>query len=305
MAQGQRVLFAGMFGEFSRIPLQMVLAAGFEVAGVIVPGQGDVPGGIRPLLPPPPLSSLPLLTPHAAETVVQTAWAHNLPVWEVGRLRDTAVRDTIAALQPDVALVACFSKKIPASLLAVPRHGWLNLHPSRLPDFRGPEPLFWTLRAGLTETAVTLHWLDEGLDSGDIALQQPVSLPEGESGPALTRLLAQVGGQMAVRALAQLAEGALLRQPQPAGGHYDPAPQAKDFVLERAWSARHAYNFMRGTAEWGMPYRVKGLAGADGVWLETAVAYEPDGKLPQPIVYRHNQVGIQFTPGILWAVYKD
>lgn len=294
-----RILFAGMFGDFSRLPLARLLAAGADVVGVVVPAREKLAGGValRPLSPPPTLSSLPLLTPHVEQSVVQLAWGHGIPVWEVARLGDTAVAETFAALQPDVALVACFSKMIPPSLLSLPRFGWLNLHPSRLPHFRGPEPLFWTLRAGLRDTAVTLHWLDAGMDSGDIALQRAVTLPGGSSGAALDRLLAQVGGEMLLDALGHLANGTLPRQPQPDGGSYQPSPQAADFALDVGWSARRAFDFMRGTAEWGMAYRVA----AWDVWLETAVAMDEDAVLAQPVVMEKGLIGVQFAPGVVWA----
>ncbi|MEZ4833421.1 MAG: formyltransferase family protein [Caldilineaceae bacterium] len=62
-------------------------------------------------------------------------------------------------------------------------HGFLNLHPSLLPHYRGPDPIFWQLRDGVEPMGVTVHWMDVGVDTGDIAAQAPVALEDGLSGP--------------------------------------------------------------------------------------------------------------------------
>ena len=82
--------------------------------------------------------------------------------------------------------------------------------------------------------------MDEGLDTGDIVLQAPITLPDGISGAEADRLCARLGAELMVRAVGLLARGRLPRRPQPPGGSYQPAPQAADFHLDITWPARRA-----------------------------------------------------------------
>ena len=106
---------------------------------------------------------MPLLATQSDQNIVALATERNIPVWEVGDLRASATRETLAGYAPDALCVACFARKLPASLLALPRLGALNVHPSLLPDNRGPDPLFWTFWRGDEATGVTIHLMDERL----------------------------------------------------------------------------------------------------------------------------------------------
>jgi methionyl-tRNA formyltransferase len=209
----------------------------------------------------------------------------------------------LAKLAPDVACVACFPYRIPTALLNVPPAGFLNLHPSLLPAYRGPAPLFWTFRNGEQQTGVTVHFMDEGLDTGDIVLQAPLTLPDGISGHAAETRCAALAGQLLVEAVQALADGRLPRRPQPAGGHYDPWPSLAAFTLSPAWSARRAFNFMRGTAEWRQPYAI--YLDGERFALQAAVSYNAGEELGQPYVRSGRSLRIQFSAGVVDAVLVD
>jgi len=102
-----------------------------------------------------------------------------------------------------------------------------------------------------------------GLDTGDIAGQRTLALPDGISGGEADARYGAVGGDLLAQVLGQLADRSVERHPQPVGGSYQPSPVQDEVVLDRGWTARRAFNFMRGTAEWGMPYRLQ----ADGVLI--------------------------------------
>ena len=291
-----RVLYFGMLAEFSRIPLAHLLAAGLEVCGVAVAGQADGTA-IRPLLPPQYRSNLPLLNPYYDRNIIQLGWQHEIPVWAIGNFRHPRTLATLAGSEPDVAFVACFSERIPQEMLALPRHGFLNLHPSLLPAYRGPHPLFWCFRQGETKTGVTLHFMDEGFDTGDIVLQEPLAFADGLSGEAADQLCAERGGALMVEAVHQLEAGMLPRQPQTGPGSYAPFPTAADFHIPTSWTARRAFNFIQGTAEWGWPYVIE--TGDEEVMVHTAVAWYPHQQLSQPVQRREKDIWIQFTPGVL------
>lgn len=290
-----RVLYVGMLGEFSRRPLPALLAAGIRVVGVCVPSAEKGPG-IRRLEPVTAVSQLPILTPFAAPNLIHTAWEHHIPVFAIGRL-SAAMPALTRELGADVACVACFDQRIPAKALSIPRYGFLNVHPALLPDFRGPAPLFWTFRAGISETGVTVHFMDDGLDTGDIALQAPLSLPDGISGPAADALAADLGGQLLVEAITQLQAGTLPRRPQGANGRSYPSPQPADFHIPTSWPARRAFNFMRGAANWERPFIIETVS--ERLAAKTAVAYSAQGQLPRPVTQENGRTHIQFTPGIL------
>ncbi|MCB8944670.1 MAG: hypothetical protein H6658_13050 [Ardenticatenaceae bacterium] len=293
-----RVLYFGMLGDFSLLPLRHLLAAGVDVCGIVVAGQGDG-GAIRPLFPPPSPPGLPLLNPYFDRNIIQVGWQQGIPVWAIGRLGDETTVTTLAALQPDVAVVACFSRRIPKVLLDVPEHGFLNVHPSLLPRYRGPQPLFWCFREGEGETGVTVHWMDEGLDTGDIVLQARVNFADGIAGDEADRLCAERGGELLVEAMGLLAAGKLPCVPQSDDFTYFPSPTAVDFHIPTSWSAQRAFNFMRGVADWGRPFTIE--VGEEKVVAGTAVAYDAHQQLDELLVREGGETAVQFNPGVLYV----
>lgn len=286
-----------MQGQFTRIVLERLLAAGVEICGLLLSGPG-----LRPLPPAPaPVADpfgLPLLDSFVEPNALHLAWQSGIPVYHTGPLAAPDLAALIRALSPDVACVACFDRIIPARLLQIPRHGFLNVHPSLLPDFRGPEPLFWQFHAGVNPVGVTVHWMDAKLDTGDIARQRAVPLADGISGRQAEALCAATGGDLLADVLAQLAGGRGERHPQPAGGSYQPSPIAADFALDAGWDARRAFNFLRGTAEWGIPY----LVSVDGAeWhLVEALSWEA-GEVLLGVQVQDGAARIGFAHGVLLA----
>ncbi len=296
-----RVIYFGMPGEFSRAPLTALLEAAIDVRGVVIPATraGAQAAPIARAAPAPARSELPIVDSYLERNFVHLAWERGLPVFEVSRPAHPDTLATLAELQADVACVACFSQRIPASLLALPRFGFLNLHPSLLPAYRGPEPLFWTFRSGERSTGVTIHFMDEGLDTGDIAAQASLDLADGISGAEANQVLSTRGARLMTETVQALERETLTRRPQPAGGSYYSSPAAEDFALDMTWPARRAFNFMRGTAEWNRPYPVE-LAG-DRLILKSAASFSASGRLGSPVVRMGDMALIQFSPGVLQA----
>ncbi|MFZ1396983.1 MAG: formyltransferase family protein [Candidatus Promineifilaceae bacterium] len=304
-----RVLFFGMLGTLTRLPLAALLAAGVELGGLVLPaeivppfelvGNGRSPHQPITLIRPQP-PALNLLPTGQTASPLALAAAHSVPAFAVRQLAAPETVATLAALQPDLICVSCFPHRLPPAILNLPRLGCLNVHPSLLPRFRGPVPLFWALRAGVAETGVTVHFMDEQFDTGDVVGQRPFPLPTGITHPELETRLAQIGAELLVDAVAKAAVGPLPRQPQPPGFVSDPWPREADFMLDTSWSAQHAFNFMRGTGNWERPYAVQ----FDGrtVWLETAVSFTQVAPIPHLIQWQGALVQVQFNPGVLTAV---
>lgn len=285
-----------MRGAFTHGVLQALLDAGHVPTAVLV----DVPGQatLQRLEPQTAVSHLPLATPFLKDSAIQLAWRHGIPAYAAGRIGGDAAR-LIADLAPDVAAVACFGQRIPTAVLDLPPHGFLNVHPSLLPALRGPSPRFWALRLGLAQTGVTIHRMDAGLDTGPMAAQTPLALPDGSSGSAADALLAELGGRLLVGVLRDVAAGTAVFQPQPAGGSHFPRPAAADFALDPAWTARRAFNFMRGTADWRRPYPLT-IAGRT-LLLREALAFDATAVQAQPVHRSGQTLTIQFYSGVLTA----
>jgi len=296
-----RLLFFGLPAGVSALVLRGLLEDGHDVAGVVVPAAAaphllpDPAPPVARLAPPVASPALPLLG-DAPAGALDVAWAAGLPVLAVGDFAHAETLAALAGLRADVACVACFTRRIPAAVLCLPRLGFLNLHPSLLPHYRGPTPLFWQLRDG-APTGVTVHYLDEGLDTGDIAAQAAVPLPDGIAGPEADRLLTEAGLGLLRLVLSQLAEEDIRRQPQ-SGGSYQGFPTESDFTLSTDWPARRAFNFLRGTSDWGRAYTVE-VAGR-AVRLAQADAYN-ELELDRPSVRHGRSILIRFNPGILYA----
>jgi methionyl-tRNA formyltransferase len=293
------LIFFGMTGLLSLVPLECLLASGVKVSAVIIPAEQIATASFphRVESTPPFLSDLPLLNPYLSHNIVHVAWEHSVPLWEVARLKDPQTLAMLADLQPDLIVVACFPVIFPAALLQLPRYGCLNLHPSLLPAYRGPAPLFWMARQGEHQAGVTLHFIDEGVDSGDIVAQTAFPWPEGISGPELEQRYAWEGGQLLLAAVKQLARtGQLPRRPQPSeGSSYFSWPGNEDLVIPTDWEARRAFNFLRAAADWPLAIVVE----EQRFPVRQVINYASDQVLGQPYRYEDDEVWIQFQPGVL------
>ena len=281
-----RALFFGMQGNFSAPFLTALLDSGIEVAAVVIPAS-PLPGTSLPAIqrrerPRSPRTILPIANSSLHSSILQTAWARGLPVWEVQRLADTETLGTLAAYRPDVICVACFSLRIPRPLIDLPRLGCLNAHPSLLPANRGPVPLFWTFREGYETTGVTIHLIDEGMDSGDILAQVPVLVPDGISYDALELQCIMQGKILLVHTVWNLYTGRAVRTPQDsAKSTYHPFPTDKDFsIVAEEWTARHIYNFVRGINSWENPILLQ--SGEKIFRVQDAIAYRQNGHRSRP-----------------------
>lgn len=288
-----------MSGPFSLLPLETLLAGGVEVSAVILPAASfsldPLPRWVEPTQP--ALSALPVVNPYLHPNIIHLAWAQHIPVWEIGSLSDPPTLALLAALKPDLIVVACFPFILPAAVLHLPRYGCLNLHPSLLPAYRGPIPLFWMARQGERRAGVTLHFMNEGADSGDIVAQTAFDWPEGISGTELEQHCAAEGGVLLLEAVRQLVEtGQLPGRPQPReGSSYFSWPTDKDLVIPTDWEARRAFNFARAAAEWPLVIAV----GEQYFPVGRVLGYAADLMLDQPYRLEEGEVWIQFRPGVL------
>ena len=305
------IVYFGMAGAFSRPPLEALLDAGVAVRAVALPalagagtfaGSDDAPYTVLPLYAAPAAirRALPLMAQASDEHILHRAAARGIPALELRRLDDPRTVAALAGFAPDVICVACFSRKIPTALLRLPRLGCLNVHPSLLPVNRGPDPLFWTFHTGESDTGVTIHVMDEGLDSGPIVLQRALPVPEGITEAELEQSCATTGGALLVEAIRGLAEGRLAPQPQDERlATYHSWPSEDDYTVSSDWSARRAYRFACGIAGRAQPIRIV-TPGATFRLIEL-LGYDADATLDAPFHLAGGELALQCTPGVFYA----
>lgn len=290
-----RVVFCGMTGMFSLVVLEELLRAGMEVVAVALPALRGRAGQPPLLLPRRSFARGIVLAGGAPRTILDIAAERDIPVLELG---GHDIPDALASLDFDAIAVACFSRRLPASLLRLPRLGCLNVHPSLLPAHRGPDPLFWIFHDGDETGGVTIHLMDEGFDTGPIVLRETLSLSEDMTTAALERDCAIHGGMLLAEALAALDAGTILPQPQDeACASYQSWPTEDDYIITPTWSARRAYRFITGVGGRGEPIR---FVAEDAIFtIRTALGYDADMTLDAPWRLENDTLTVQCAPGVL------
>jgi methionyl-tRNA formyltransferase len=258
-----RIVYFGMVGRFSLPPLEGLLEAGHAICAIVMPRLES--GGALALTPattprrmPRPL---PQLAPPVLRNIRQIAAGNEIPLLEVEHQGSASMRDLrgrITALHPDAICVACFPYRLPQDIIRSPHLGSLNVHPSLLPDNRGPDPLFWTFRRGDAFTGVTVHLMDADFDTGPILLQKRLEVPDGIGELSLVERLAGDGAELLREALSGLAAGRIQAEPQENGqATWYPLPVGEDFIITPERPARWAYNFACGLYTREMPIYVE------------------------------------------------
>lgn len=138
---------------------------------------------------------------------------------------------------PDVVVMASFDQIVRPAVLAIPRLGWLNLHPSLLPQHRGPEPIYWAIAGGDRESGITVHWTVERIDAGPILEQRTVPVLGSDTSGTLCRRLVAAGSEALDAALRRVAAGdnrATL--PDLTRGSYDPPVRAAELDLRQPFT---------------------------------------------------------------------
>ena len=152
----------------------------------------------------------------------------------------------VRALAPDLLLSAMFRQMLKKDLLEAPRRGALNFHPSLLPKFRGRSPINWVLVHGETETGVTLHYMVEKADRGDIVAQRKISIEEEDTALTLHRKATEAARLLIRETYPLLATGRAPRLPQNhAEASYFGGRKPQDGEIDWRWPARRVYDLVR------------------------------------------------------------
>lgn len=150
--------------------------------------------------------------------IAQLAKNKNITTCKPQRLHEE-VKKQLTSQQVDLAVLASYGNIIPEELLTWPTHGWLNVHPSLLPAYRGATPIQSAIYHGETTTGVTLMKMDAGIDSGPIISQEQIVIPENCTGGQLTDLLAVLSAKMITRDLLPYVDGKIQEKVQQQGSN--------------------------------------------------------------------------------------
>lgn len=212
-------------------------------------------------------------------TALETlALQHQIPVIKLKLLLSDDA-ELLASYRADAIIVSCFSRKIPDRLLSIPGKGCFNLHPSVLPAYRGPVPLFWQFKEGSNEFGVTLHKMTTDFDAGDIVAVSATKMPDGIEMKMATRLLAGLAAELLVDSLLKLEQGQITMKVQDEQkASYHSYPLLSDYQVSSRWAARRLYNFMAATRQDGVVYPC--WVHDQSYHLLQAVGYSSNGYAP-------------------------
>jgi methionyl-tRNA formyltransferase len=233
-----------------------------------------------------------------ASTVRTAAEELDLPVAMPATLKDEEFQHTFAQLRPDIAVVVAYGKLIPQAILDIPRLGFVNVHPSLLPAYRGPTPIRTAILDGCSSTGTSIMLLDAEMDHGPVLAQRAWSIPSGFDAPACESELASIGARLLADTLPGYADGTVPPKPQ----NHEAATSTKKFTREN------------GRLDWSQPVerindRIRALGDDPGTWttwrdtilniLQARPHPTPNVAKPGSVVVVDDSIGIACQDGVL------
>ena len=248
-----RILFMGT-PDFAVASLKKLVEAGHEICGVFT--QPDKPKNRGHKL--------------TASPVKEYALSENLSVYQPLKMRDGTALALVRELQPELIVVAAYGRILPHEILTVPSYGAINVHSSVLPQYRGAAPINWAILNGDAETGVTIMYMADELDAGDIIRCAVTPIDPDEDAQMLTTRLAQLGAEALVQAVADLKNGTASRIPQDHTQHsYAPMLDKSLSPMDFTRTARQLHDQVRGLIPW--PCAAMELSGSTLKVYRTAV----------------------------------
>ncbi|PLR87519.1 methionyl-tRNA formyltransferase [Bacillus sp. V33-4] len=233
-----KIVFMGT-PDFSVPVLRQIIADGYEVIAVVT--QPDRPVGRKRVMTPPPVK---------VEAVKQ-----GIPVYQPEKIRQPEELEKILALKPDLIVTAAFGQILPKRLLEAPRYGCINVHASLLPELRGGAPIHYAIIQGKQKTGITIMYMVEKLDAGDILTQAEVPITEDDTVGTLHDKLSAAGAKLLSETLPKLLDGTL----QSIAQNEEEATFAYNIKREQEridWSktGEQIYDHIRGLNPWPVAY---------------------------------------------------
>ena len=277
-----RILFMGT-PSFAVASLRRLVEDGHEVCGVFT--QPDRPKNRGHKMMPPP--------------VKEYALSVGLPVYQPEKMRDGTALSLVQQLQPELIVVAAYGRILPREILEAPALGAINVHSSILPKYRGAAPINWAILNGEAVTGVTIMYMAEGMDTGEIILCRETEIGPEEDAQELTERLAELGADALREAMVQLSAGTVVRIPQN-GENATYAPMLTRELSDIDWTrgARQIHDQVRGLIPW--PCAKTDLLGKTVKVFRTTVG-GPTSAEPGAVLSLGKQ-GIEIACGDGWSI---
>ena len=230
-----KLVFCGT-PQFAVPTLEKLAESGFDICLVLT--QPDRPKG----------RGLELV----ASPVKEAALHRGIPVYQPDKIKQNEeLRAKLQEIAPAAIIVVGYGRIIPRWMLELPKYGNINLHASLLPKYRGAAPIQWAIARGESVTGVTTMRIDEGLDTGDILLQQEVGIADEDTAETLSPKLAAIGAELMIETLRGLAADSIKPQRQNhAEATLAPVLKKEDGRIDFSRSAQEVYNRLRGFQPW-------------------------------------------------------
>ena len=226
-----KILFMGT-PDFSVKSLDKLYNSKFEICGVVT--TPDRPSGRGMKLVP--------------SKVKEYALDKGLNIYQPEKIsKNIEFMDEIKNLNPDLVCVVSYGVILPKSFLEIPKLGCINVHPSMLPKYRGPAPIQWAVLNGESKTGVTIMYLNEQMDAGDIIMQKEVEIGEDETTGEVWDRLGDIGANLLLESVEKISNGTAPRIPQE--GEYTLAPMLNKEMSKIDWNEKTAEeikNLVRG-----------------------------------------------------------
>ena len=234
-----RIIFCGT-PEFAVPSLRRLLSEpDFAIAAVVT--QPDRPRGRGQQV--------------SASPVKAVALEAGLDVYQPEKIKSDAAFDFFTRMAVDAVVIIAYGQIVPARLIALPRLGWINLHGSLLPKYRGAAPIAWAIANGETVTGLTSMQIDAGMDTGPMLLRHEMEIGPDETTPELARRMAEAGAPLIADTLDKLERGQIRPIAQDSSqATYAPLLEKEHGLIDWSRAARQIYNRMRGFAPWPGAY---------------------------------------------------
>lgn len=261
-----KIVFMGT-PEFAVPSLKALVSAGHEICGVFT--QPDKPKNRGMKLQPTP--------------VKEYALTEEIPVFQPLKMRDGEALSILKELSPDLIVVAAFGKILPVDILNLPARGCINVHSSLLPKYRGAAPINWAILNGEEETGVTIMYMAEGLDTGDMIAASTTTIDIDENAQQLHDRLANMGAELLVQVIEQMEAGEVRAAKQDdALSCYAPMLSKELSPIDWNKTARQIHDQVRGLYPW--PSAIAEIEGVRCKILRTVLTSETTDKQPGSFV---------------------
>lgn len=191
----------------------------------------------------------------SASPVKEAALAEGLYVFQPESIKSESALQFFNRIRPDAVVIIAYGQIVPPQLLEIPRLGWINLHASLLPKYRGAAPINWAIMNGERRTGISTMQVDAGMDTGALLIQMPMNIGPDETAPELAARMAEAGAPLVMSTLAALDRGTILARPQnPDGATRAPILKKEHGRIDWKLTASNIYNRIRGLAPWPGAY---------------------------------------------------